>query len=82
MRFIFVRLIAFTCRITALHITIQKPGVLHFSNPVYMLFTPFGETDIVYVGLLSTLPTIRLLGRVTDAGLKSLILIKLCFYAM
>ena len=49
---------------------IKKHGVLHFTNIVYLLYTPFGKSGVVYIGPLSTLPMIRLLGRVTNAGLS------------
>ena len=47
---------------------IQKHGVLHCTNIVYLLCTPFGKSGMYYIVPLSTLPTIRLLGRVTHAG--------------
>ena len=49
---------------------IQKHGVLHFSNIVYLLCTPFGKSVVVYTGPPPTLPTIRLFGRVTNAGFR------------
>ena len=49
---------------------IQKHGVLHFTNSVQMLYTPFGKSGVVYVGPPSTLSTMRLFGRVTNAGFR------------
>ena len=69
-----LRIWAWHCKLRCLSINsmgislIQKHGVLHFSNIVYLLCTPLGKSDIVYIGPVSTLPTIRLLGRVTNAG--------------
>ena len=50
--------------------SIQKHGVLHFTNVVYLLYTPFGKSGVVYIGPLSTLLTMRLFGRVTDVGFR------------
>ena len=51
-------------------VLIQKHGVLHFTNIVYLLCTPFGKSGMIYIVPLSTLPTIRLFGRVTNAGFR------------